>query len=52
MRYKNVTSDPVWIRRLHITVDSGAEFDSDVEINGAQFQKVGAAPKKDAEGKD
>lgn len=51
MRYKNVSPDTVWIRRLHLSVDAGAEFESDVEINDAKLQRV-AAPKKDAERKE
>ena len=48
LRYKNVSPDTVWIRRLHLSVEAGAEFESDVEINDAKFQRVTEPQKKGA----
>ena len=48
MRYKNVSPDTVWIRRLHISVEPGAEFESDLDINDSKFQRVAAPQKKGA----
>ena len=40
MRYKNVSTRTLWIRRLGITVKPGDEFDSPHEINDATFEKI------------
>ena len=42
MRYKNVTENTVWIGNLHISVEAGAEFETDADINSAQFERVGS----------
>ena len=40
MRYRNVTENAVWIGDLHISVEAGAEFETDIEINSSQFERV------------